>query len=257
MRFIQHMAMATLISFVPIAVGCSSSSSPSDEQTQPAADGPKLSVVGASGEQPPRPFTKDEVDSVVNNTASFEVDGVQTTDFSKVLTAQKVVIDAGGGKTATLLRNGNRLELQGSSANIAVEIDGTKFTIVSDAGRWDCILSGMTADQQGKVAGAMTLATLLALDADIAASAQQGQCEVACIAVLSFAILVGIGILAATTAYIVCETTGQDHCNKLAATTCKNGASKVEKVCDFFSAFEGVFKNGKIEFQGGCKITCK
>src|SRR5699024_8545717 len=124
---------------------------------------------------------------------------------------------------------------------VAVEIDGAKFSIVSDKGRWDCLLTGLDASSQSKLAGAMTLGVLLALDEDLAAQAEEGRCEVACATVIAFAIVVGVGIIAATVAFIVCETTGQSRCEKLARDRCTNGAKKVTKVCDAIAAAAGVF----------------
>lgn len=258
MNLIKHAAMVSLVAFLPVALGCSSSGS--DGADQPAAEQPAegaaLTVAGAAGETK-RPFTSEEIQQVLGNTAEFTVDGVNTTDFAKVLTAQKVEIMKGDGTKATLLRSGNRLELQGSTAGVAVEIDGAKFTIVSDKGRWDCLLTGLDATTQSKLAGAMTLGVLLALDDDLKAQAEEGRCEVACVTVIAFAIVVGVGILAATAAFIVCETTGQARCESLARSRCSNGAKKVTKVCDAIGAAAGIFKNGKIEFRGSCRIECK
>ena len=259
MNLIKHAAMISLISFLPVAFGCSSSAEGSDDAKaadQAATDGAALSVVGAAGETK-RPFTSEEIAGVLGNTTTFTVDGELTSDFAKVLTAQKVEIDKGNGEKATLLRDGNRLELQGSAAGVAVEIDGAKFTIVSDKGRWECLLTGLDASSQSKLAGAMTLGVLLALDQDLAAQAEEGRCEVACVAIIAFAIVVGVGILAATAAFIVCETTGQDRCERLARNRCTNGARSVTKVCDALGAAAGVFKNGKIEFKGSCRIVCR
>lgn len=255
MNLIKHTAFATLVAFMPLAFGCSSApeETPAGDQQ---ADGPSLSVVGAGGESK-RTFERSEVDGVLGNTSTFLVDGVATSDFSKVLAAQRVEIDKGNGQKAILLRNGNRLELQGSLANVAVEIDGSKFTIVSDKGRWDCLLTGFDAQAQSKMAGAMTLGVLLALDEDLAAQAEEGRCEVACVTVIAFAIVVGVGIIAATVAYIVCETTGQSRCESLARNRCSNGVKSVTKKCDAITAAAGIFKNGKIEFKGGCRIECK
>jgi hypothetical protein len=260
MNLIKHAAMISLVSFLPIAFGCSSSgnangadeASPADQATEGAA----LSVVGKAGATK-RPFTTEEIQGVIGNTTMFTVDGALTSDFAKVLTAQKVEIDKGNGEKATLLRDGNRLELQGSAAGVAVEIDGAKFTIVSDKGRWECLLTGLDDASQSKLAGAMTLGVLLALDQDLAAQAEEGRCEVACVAVIAFAIVVGVGILAATAAFIVCETTGQDRCERLARNRCTNGARSVTKVCDAIGAAAGVFKNGRIEFKGSCRIVCR
>lgn len=260
MNLIKHVAFASLISFLPIAVGATGCSSSAEETNAPAAeqtaDGAALTVAGANG-QTRRPFTADEIREVIGNTTTFTVDGVQTSDFAKVLTAQKVEIAKGDGTNAVLVRSGNRLELQGSKAGVAVEIDGAKFSVVSDKGRWDCLLTGLDQSQQSKLAGAMTLGILLALDEDLAAQAEEGRCEVACVAVIAFAIVVGVGILAATTAFIVCETTGQSRCESLARSRCRNGARKVEKVCDAIAAAAGVFKNGRIEFKGSCRIECR
>lgn len=259
MNFVSRTAMITLASFLPLALGCSAPTSEPDEQTpaaSEAASAPSLSIVGAAGEQR-RPFTKEEIDGVLGNTADFTVDGVKTTDFSKVLTAQRVEIAKGDGTNAVLLRDGNRLELQGSTAGVAVEIDGAKFTVVSDRGRWDCILSGLDAGSQSKIAGAMTLGILLALDEDLRAQAEEGRCEVACVTVIAFSILVGVGILAALTAYIACETTGQERCERLARNRCTSGVRSVTKRCDAIAAAQGVFRNGRLEFRGGCRIECR
>lgn len=78
-----------------------------------------------------------------------------------------------------------------------------------------------------------------------------------CVSSSTFAIIVGAGILAATAAYIVCETTGQRRCESIAAHTCTKGAKSVKKVCDFLGAFGDVFKNGQVKFNGSCDITCK
>lgn len=255
-NFFRHTAFVSLLSLAPIALGCSSSSAQGDNQ-QPQSEEAALTVVGGSGEGARRAFTKDEIAGVVsNNEASFRVDGVDTKDFAKILTAQKVEIDV-GGRTVTLLRNGNRLELQGDTSGIAVEIDGNRFAVVSPAGRWDCQLSGFDEATATKMSGAMALGVLLALDPELAAQAEEGKCEIACAMVIAFTIVVSVGILAATTAYIVCETTGQTRCETLATRQCKNGVKSVSKVCDLFGAFDGLFKNGKMEFQGSCKISCK
>jgi len=258
MNFVSRTAMITLASFLPLALGCSASTSEDEQRPAESAteSAPSLSVVGAAGEQR-RPFTKEEIDGVLGNTAEFTVDGVKTTDFSKVLTAQRVEIAKGDGTSAVLLRDGNRLELQGSAAGVAVEIDGTKFTVVSDRGRWDCLLNGFDGGSQSKIAGAMTLGILLALDQDLRAQAEEGRCEVACVTVIAFSIVVGVGILAALTAYIVCETTGQDRCERLARNRCTSGVRSVRKQCDAIAAAEGLFKNGKLEFRGGCRIECR
>jgi len=259
MNLLKHTAFVTLLAFFPAALGCSTGAI--DETEAPAAPsatrGAALVVAGATGESR-RAFTEEEVSGVVGNTLPFRVDGATTTDFSRVLTAARVDVDAGNGKTATLLRNGNRLELQGSPAGVAVEIDGARFTIVSDAGRWECLLSGLDADAQAKVAGAMTLGVLLALDEDLAARAvEEGRCEIACATVIAFAIVVGVGVLAALTAFVVCETTGQARCERLARDRCRSGVRSVTKRCDAIAAAEGIFKNGRLEFRGGCRIECR
>ncbi|MBX3188453.1 MAG: hypothetical protein KF819_15660 [Labilithrix sp.] len=110
MNLLQRAAFVTLVSFLPIALGCSSTPEGDDPAAEQAADGASLAVVGGEGETK-RAFTQEEIDGVLGNTTEFSVDGVKTTDFSKVLTAQRVDVDAGNGRTATLLRNGNRLEL--------------------------------------------------------------------------------------------------------------------------------------------------
>jgi hypothetical protein len=256
MRFIHKTAILTLASFLPIAAGlttgCSASSSTDDQPAaqQPPTNNqqPSLAVVG--GETSNRAFTKEEVDGIVGNTAEFKVDGVTTSDFSKVLAAQKVEMG-----TAVLVRNGNRLELQGSKSGAAIEIDGSKFTVVSDKGRWDCLLTGFDASTQNKMAGAMAMGILIALDEDLAAQAEEGRCEAVCI--IAFSIIVGVGILAALTAFLVCETTGADRCSRIAAQNCENGAKKVKKICDPIASAKGFFKNGRIEFKGGCQIECK
>lgn len=260
MNLIKHVAMISLVSFLPVAVGVTGCSSSGDDTNAPAAeqpaDGAALTVAGANGETR-RPFTADEIREVIGNTTTFTVDGALTSDFGKVLTAQRVEIPKTDGTSAVLLRNGNRLELQGSKAGVAVEIDGAKFSVVSDKGRWDCLLTGLSQDDTSKIAGAMTLGILLALDEDLAAQAEEGRCEVACVTIIAFAVVVGVGILAATAAFVVCETTGQSRCESLARNRCRNGAKKVTKVCDAIAAAAGVFKNGKIEFKGSCKIECK
>lgn len=257
MNFIQKTAILTLVSFLPISLGMAgcaadvSDDAPAAQQSQ--GEGPSLAVVGA--ETSNRSFEQEEVDGVLNNTDTFRVDGIATTDFARVLTAQRVEVDA-GGKTAVLVRNGNRLELEGSKAGVAVEIDGSKFTVVSSAGRWDCLLTGFDAEGQAKMAGAMTLGILLALDEDLAAQAEEGRCPDACI--IAFSVVVGIGILAALTAFIVCETTGQDRCARIAKNQCGSGnVKKVKKICNPIASAEGLFKNGKLEFKGGCEIQCK
>ncbi|MBX3198073.1 MAG: hypothetical protein KF894_08005 [Labilithrix sp.] len=258
MNFVRRAAFVTLVSFLPIALGttgCTSESSAEDEPAgqAPQGDGPSLAIVG--GETSNRAFTQQEVDDVVGNTNEIRADGVATTDLSKVLTAQRVEVEA-GGKTSVLVRTGDRLELEGSATGMAIEIDGAKFTIVSDAGRWECILTGFEASAQEKMAGAMTLGVLLALDEDLAAQAEEGRCEAVCI--IAFSIIVGVGILAALTAYIVCETTGQDRCLRVASTQCGAGKVRsVKKVCSPIASAEGLFKNGRLEFKGGCEIRCR
>src|SRR5262245_12933086 len=101
MNIVKHTAIATLLSFVPAALGCSAGE-PAEQEEAPAAanaeNGAALVVAGAAGETR-RAFTSDEITGVTENTATFNVDGVATTDFAKVLGAQRVEVDAGGGKT--------------------------------------------------------------------------------------------------------------------------------------------------------------
>jgi|GEM_PF-5102081 len=266
MSFVRRTAALTLVAFLPLALGCSSSAS--DAEQAPAAEqaegGPALDIVGAAGTSR-RPITQEEIDSVTGSSVEFRVDGLPTTDFAKVLTAQRVDIETGNGRTHTLLRSGNRLELSGSTAGVGVEIDGSKFTIVSDSGRWECLLAGFDATTQSKMAGAMALGVLLALDDSLRAAAseeqaagEEGRCEVACVTVIAFAIVVGAGILAATAAFIVCETAGQSICESKATRECRNkgGVRSVKKKCDVVLNAKGIFKDGVLTFKGECDVRC-
>lgn len=264
MKTFQNIAFATLFAIVPVVAGTTGCSSDADTSSSaPAAEATgeaSLAVIGQSGEKNVA-IGSAEVQKVIANTDQFTVDGEKTNDFSKILAMKAVAEFQVGDQTRRLLRDGNLLRLEGSQNSVAIEVAADKFTIVSDAGRWDCLLKGLSTTNRDRLAGAMTLGILAAFDEDLmknAADIAQGRCEAVC--VVTVGIVVGVIVLASLAAFIVCETAGQSIClnSSVAKEKCegRGGIKKVEKHCDIMS-FVKSLTGGRSKFSTSCTITCQ
>lgn len=262
MNTLQHIAFATLVAILPVTLGTTGCSSEPDASTSPAEEETgeaTLAVIGKSGEKNVT-IGRAEVAKVLENTGELTVDGVRTSDFSKILSMKGSAEFQAGDRTRRLVRDGNLLRLEGSDNGVAIEVAADKFTIVSDAGRWDCRLQGLSPTSRDRLAGAMTLGILAAFDEDLAANAndaEQGRCEAVC--VVTVGIVVGVIVLASLAAFIVCETAGQSICLNSSAAKAKcedrGGIKKVEKHCDIMS-FVKSLSGGRSKFSTSCTITC-
>lgn len=252
----SNVALVTLLAFAPTTVACSSN--PDDAaDNNPAAQGAALEIVGASGNKSTVAIPEAQVKSVTSNTATFVVDGKTTSDFAEVLAGKRIEIKGADGTTGrTLLREGSKLYVEGGTSGAHVEVEGSLFTIVTAGGRWDCYLRGMADDTTKKLAGAMSLGVLVGLESDTAAAVEEGRCEAVCIVAIS--IVVSIAILAALIAYAICETTGQDKCIAKARSVCgTNNVKSARKDCAPILTGSGKEQNGRIVFQGGCRLECR
>lgn len=263
MKTFQNIAFATLFAIVPVVAGTtgcssdteSSSTAPAAEETGEAS----LAVIGQAGEKKIA-IGSAEVKKVLENTGELTVDGEKTSDFSKILAMKATAEFQVGDQTRRLVRDGNLLRLEGSQNGVAIEVAEGKFTIVSDAGRWDCLLEGLSTANRDRLAGAMTLGILAAFDEDLmknAADIEQGRCEAVC--VITVGIVVGVVVLASLAAFIVCETAGQSIClnSSVAREKCEDrgGIKKVEKHCDIMS-FVKSLTGGRSKFSTSCTVTC-